>query len=208
MVAQASNADRPRRDVVRAGTIAEAGYLQALLADAGIEASTRRSDSFDAVTGAWSEAYVLSVATDDLAAAAVVLHAEGDAGADRLRRDADANAGGEDPTGVISPWRMLTVLTIAAASLAWAVSHRGRAIARPAARPPEPQPRPALPFAELARDLAEAPGGWQSADGVRKLVRTSDGRFWSLATDTNGDGRPDRVQRFTASPVAPPTGDR
>ncbi|MEN0112030.1 MAG: hypothetical protein AAF805_15020 [Planctomycetota bacterium] len=202
MVAPARNADRPRRDVARAASIAEAGYLATLLSDAGVDASTRRADSFDAVTGAWSETYVLSVATDELATAAAVLHAEGDHAAGAGVPRAAATDRLEESPGVISPWRMLTVLTIAAASLAWAVSHRVRPIVRPAIGAPAPERSPARPSAELASALSEAPRGWISLDGSRRLVRTPDGRHWSLAIDTDGDGRPDAARRYVADTAA------
>jgi len=199
----------PTRDLARVASIAEAGYLVHLLQQAGVDASARAVETFSAVTGAWTTAYVVTTPEGQAVDAARMLQAE--AAADFAEAAGGLFAEEAPPTAVVNPWRMLTVLAVvAAAGAAVAVDSLG---ARPGrARPPHRDAGAAEPIDRLLDAMRQAPAPFRSepiAGGPRRRLafdhRTG---VWELATDADRDGRYESRRRFGGAPVAAPPAGR
>lgn len=197
------------RDLARVGSVAEAGYLVALLQEAGLSAAARANESFNAVQGAWQIAYVVSVPTTHTQLASRILQAEAnDAFGDVSGRVFDDGEPGEQ--ALVNPWRMLTVLAVVAAAGAvmaadtFGVGGRGR---HEAARQAHLRGGPAEPIDHLSGALRTHEAPFRSdpvAGGPRRMLRYLPRLgAWELLTDADHDGRYESRRRFSDPQLAP-----
>lgn len=197
------------RDLARVGSVAEAGYLVALLQESGVAANARPVESFNAALGSWSLAYVVSVPVDDSQAAARLLQAEASEEFTEISArffDAPAATAASPP---VNPWRMLTVLAIVAAAGAMMAvdtfgGWRGR---REAARQADRRGGPAEPINRLPDALRAHGASFHSnpaAGGPRRMLRfLPQAAAWELLTDADQDGHYESRRRFADPQVAP-----
>lgn len=197
----------PRRDLARVASIAEAGYLVSLLESAGLAATTRPVESFNAVTGAWSATHTVSVAEADVPIAAGLLRAESRGqNLEVVLGSADSSRGEGEPSSV-NPWRMLAVLAVVAATgtlLAWNAFGDKQRARLPFqvidADVPDPEPE-----SLLAVVLRQQPGPYYSdggpAGGRRRLAFSELTQAWTLSIDEDRDGRYETHRRFAVTPA-------
>lgn len=198
------------RDLVRAGSIAEAGYLVELLQAAGVTAVARPSENFSAAQGAWNTAYTVAVPVDQAEPAGRLLQAEANSDfvqvADRLFDRGEAS----EDRKVVNPWRMLTVLAIVVATgAALAIDTFGGGRVRRAEEADGRGVRRATePMGKLTQALRESGGVFQAepvAGGPRRRLRFLPAiGVWELSTDADRDGRYESHRRFGGAPVARP----
>lgn len=198
------------RDLARVGSVAEAGYLVALLHEAGLDASARADESFNAVQGAWNVAYVVSVPAAHTQLASRILQAEANEAFGEVsgRVFDDTEPGGDQ--SLVNPWRMLTVLAVVAAAGAvmaadtFGLGGRGR---REAARQANQRGGHAEPIDHLPGALRMHEAPFRSdpvAGGPRRMLRFMPQMgAWELLTDADHDGRYESRRRFSDPQVAP-----
>lgn len=196
----------PRRDLARVSSVAEAGYLVSLLESAGLAATTRPTESFNAVTGAWASTHVISIAEADVPIATRLLSAE--ASGVTLEATTESSGGHENLARPVSvnPWRMLTVLAVIASVgmlLALDTLDVWPQPGRPADRGDAVLP-PIEPESQLGSVLRQQPGPFYAdngkAGGRRRLVFSERGQLWTLSIDKNRDGRYETHRRFAPLP--------
>lgn len=179
--------------VARVANLAEAGFLCDELSTLGIENRLVQSESFSALSGGWSAAYVIQVSPDDATAATSQLKShlsevESDRGDREFHRPLLA---GDDHT--IDPvfWRPVALMLIAGvASFAL-----GRQMPNDR-NPRQPAPRRgsmSMAIEAIGRPLVTEPN---AAGACHRLIFDDRQRCWYLETDGDGDGRFERRQRF------------
>ncbi|MEQ8846321.1 hypothetical protein [Botrimarina sp.] len=188
----------PRTDVARVASAAEAGYLVALLEEAGVAAVSRPDESFNAATGEWVAAYRLSVPEDDVVLAAQVLRDEAASQAEELASEAAA-------AGAVNPWKMLGVLAVVVAAGAVWTAERNDGPLRPRAAGMR---RPAFtPLAALSQAVgprgAEFVAEPMPNEPDRRLRYDPAAKAWVLSIDADHDGRFERRLRFEEKTAAP-----
>jgi hypothetical protein len=179
------------RSAAKVTNLAEAGYLVSRLAGEGIEARLFQSESFSAMNGSWSSTYVLQVPATMLEDAGEILRSEAE---EFEREQPEYDSFGEpiddEPVHLVF-WRPVALMAVAGLATLWL----GQRVA-------DPRPRVA------PHRSAAALGAAMEAVGKPFVVTTDAGRVyhrlryhsgnrtWYLESDTDGDGRLDRHQRF------------
>lgn len=189
--------DSGYRDIARIGNLAEAGYLVSRLDAEGMEADLAVRESFDAVTGAWNQTYVLQVPAQDLAAAKEVLL---DEAAEANYEEAEFARRGEplddEPVHLVF-WRPVALMAVAGLATLWL---SGRVLEQRQRAAPQ-RGNQAL---GSAVDAIGQPFTVQTQTGrvVHRLRYSKANRTWLLESDTDGDGQLDRISRFADVPEA------
>ncbi|MEW4527798.1 hypothetical protein [Maioricimonas sp. JC845] len=203
-----SPADDSYRPIARFANAAEAGYFAHELAHRlDFDPVVRSEQDFDAIGGAWRQAYLLCAPEPLANAAAALLHEmcgdeddhahraarETESGPfDRFSADRDTEWGDRSASRrSLIPWASL-LLTVAAGSVAfWSGRHAGR----PAVAV-DPRRQEAL----LKELLATPDRPWQQRvgrqGGMRQLTITPDRRAVLLQEDRDGDGLFEHQKRF------------
>lgn len=181
--------------VARVTNLAEAGFLANDLTSCGIESRIFASESFSAVAGRWSVAYLIQVSSHDAAAARgqICQHLTGHGRALSDDRDRVLTDGEDQP---ISPvfWRPVALMVLAGMASFVVGQQLGGERARPD-RPPRGSSLPAV---------VGSVGGTLSTELVagsphQRLWFNNRQRSWYLETDSDGDGEFERRDRFHAN---------
>jgi len=194
---ETAEVDSGYRDIARIVNLAEAGYLVSRLADEQIDAELAMHQSFDAVTGAWSPTYVLQVPAGDYPNAKALISDE----ASEANYE-DSQYGGRDTDDPDEPlhlvfWRPVALMAVAGLATLWVsgrvVEHRQRAA-----------PQRGDQALGVAVDAIGQPFTVQTDTGrvVHRLRYAKANQTWLLESDTNGDGKMDRLNRFATQPRA------
>lgn len=193
--------------LARVGSVAEAGYLVALLQEAGVSASAHADDSFSAVQGAWNLTYVVSVPTAQRALAVRVLQAEANEGFSEIADRVFDGAPTAGEQSLVNPWRMITVLAVVAAAGALVAADTLGRGGREAARQANPRGGAAEPIDRMAGALRDHGTPFRSdpvEGGPRRMLRfLPQAGAWELLTDADRDGRYESRRRFSDPQVAP-----
>jgi hypothetical protein len=180
----------------RVTNLAEAGYLVSCLEAEGIDARLIESQSFSALGGSWSHSYELQVPQGHRARATEILRAEAEQFAgEGPEYDQYGEPIEEEPVHLVF-WRPVALMALAGLATLW-LSQRV-----PDARPRTLPNRDAAALGAAIEALGE-PLVVTSETGQTKhrLRYFSEHRVWYLESDTNGDGRLDRRQRFALEPT-------
>ncbi len=192
-------------DLARVTSVAEAGYLVSLLEEAQIHATARPSENFNAVHGAWTPTYHISIPAADAEAAARVLQAESDHDFGEVAEQVFRPDESRQNPAAVNPWRMLTVLAVVAAAGTAFVADRLGNRAQPVRREAIAAPPRAESLASLFRVLQAAPAPMTTGEaeaGPRHRLRYSDvDDSLVLSVDADRDGRYESHRRFTPAAV-------
>lgn len=178
--------------VARVTNLAEAGYLANDLSTHGIKTRIFDAESFCAVSGGWSAAYLIQVPTTNSQAAAARIrsHLADEAADDRYDYQQSFPDGADDPVDVVF-WRPVALMVIA--GVASFILGQHLAAERLPAR--QQLPRNSLPALVdgIGRSFVTEP----VAGGPRHRLSFHHGQnCWYLETDADGDGRYESYQRF------------
>lgn len=171
--------------------LAEAGYLVSCLEAHGIDAQLVESESFNAIGGDWSRTYTLQVPARCFSDASTILREESELIlGEQVEYDAFGEPIDNEPVHLVF-WRPVALMAVAGLATLW-LSQRVPA--------PHPRVAPNRSAAALgaAIDALGEPMVIESDRGqVRHRLRYDRAnRTLQLESDTNGDGRLDRRQRF------------
>ncbi len=179
------------QSAAKVANLAEAGYLVSRLAGEGIDARLVETETFSAMNGNWQATYVLQVPVARLATAGEILRREAEE-FEREQPDYDPLGQRIDDESVhLVFWRPVALMAVAGLATLWL----GQRVA-------DPRPRIA------PNRNAAALGSAIEAVGKPFVVTTDAGRVrhrlryrsathtWYFESDTDGDGRIDRQQRF------------
>lgn len=193
---ESNQADSGYRDVARIANLAEAGYLVSRLADEQIEAELAMQQSFDAVTGTWTPTYVLQVPVADSPRAKELISDEACEANYEEAHYGQGDADQEEPLHLVF-WRPVALMAVAGLATLWVssrvVEHRQRVA-----------PQRGDQALGMAVDAIGQPFTVQTDTGriVHRLRYAKANQTWLLESDTNGDGRMDRLSRFATQPPA------
>lgn len=184
------------RDVAKLVNLAEAGYMVSCLEQQGIAARLVQAESFNAVSGTWDHSYVLQVAAASTSRAIEILHTESEQfHNEQPEYDEFGEPIEREPVHLVF-WRPVALMAVAGLATLWlgqrVADQRQRVVPN----------RNAAALGSALEALGE-PLVVTSEDGQTKhrlWFRPQD-RTWRLESDTNGDGRLDREQRFALDPV-------
>lgn len=189
-------ADDQWRSAAKMTNLAEAGYLVSCLEAQGIAAQLIEAESFNAIAGDWSRSYTLQVPAGSFSTATQILREESEL---LLGEQGEYDAFGEpideEPVHLVF-WRPVALMAVAGLATLW-LSQRA----------PDPRPRvaPNRNAAALgaAIDSLGEPLVIKADQGqVRHRLRYDRAhRALQLESDTDGDGRLDRLQRFVIEPA-------
>ncbi|WP_425398065.1 hypothetical protein [Aeoliella sp.] len=179
------------RSAAKVTNLAEAGYLASCLEAKDIDAQLIESDSFNAIGGEWTRSYTLQVPAGCLSDAKSILREESELILGEQREYGRFGEPIDDEPVHLVFWRPVALMAVAGLATLW-LSQRA----------PDPRPRVA------PNRNAAALGAAIDALGEPLVIETDRGQVRhrlrfdrahqaiQLDSDTDGDGRLDRRQRF------------
>lgn len=181
--------------VARVTNLAEAGFLANDLMSGGIESRIFASESFSAVTGRWSVAYLIQVPGHDATAARAQIcqHLTGHGLA--LSNDQDRVLPDDEDRPISTVFWRPVALMVLAGMASFVV---GQQLGGERGRPDRPPRRSSLPAvvgsvgSTLATELV-------AGRPCQRLWFNNRQRSWYLETDSDGDGEFERRDRFHAN---------